>query len=129
MKTLQELIKEKTGKDVVASGNSPREKVLLQALSMATKLDVMRKVDELDYKGSQPKWWAGTSAGDKRKVSAFYSNKKFAGTECWVDNNIKAITAHIVELAEVFKEADESVFEAEEKRRAEAAEKNSRKKN
>jgi len=126
--SLKDLIKNQTGKTVIASGSTPRDKVLLQAHSMLTKLDSLRSADELDYEGSKPLWWGGKAIAGKRKVAAFYSNKKFDGTECEVDNNVKAIEEHIVALAEVFAKADDSIFEAEEKRRTEAAEKNAVKK-
>lgn len=118
--SLKDLIKKETGKTAIASGSTPRDKVLLQAHSMLIKLGEMRSADELDYKGSKPLWWGGKATAGKRKVAAFYSNKKFDGTECEVDNDVKAIEKHIAQLAEVFAKADDSIFEAEEQRRAEA---------
>ena len=87
---------------------------------MLPKLDDMWSEAELDCEGSKPLWWGGKATAGKRKVAAFYSNKKFDGTECEADNDLKAIEKHITALAEVFAKADDSIIEAEEKRRAEA---------
>jgi len=121
--SLKDLIKEATGKTVIVSGSTPRDKVLLQAHSMLRKLDDMRSEAELDYEGSKPLWWGGKAVGGKRKVAVFYSNKKFHDTECEVDNNVKAILKHIEQISGVFGTCDDSIFEAEEKRRAEVAQK------
>ncbi|WP_170375266.1 hypothetical protein [Ruegeria atlantica] len=102
----------------------PRDRMLLQADNMLKKLASYKKPSQLDSKTSNSNWWSTTAVNGERMVCIKYGSKVVPNTSVYVTDTVADVTKAVEALKAAALEASEELWEAEEKRRAEAKKKN-----